>query len=160
MPDPLPYINELSTALNTGAEVLAFACAERRINFYAKRTPKISKEDITDYFQNRFRFGMVHNTNDFGSLTGLRWVQYDQIKLSYLVPLDGKDRRIDYLKWRLVKKVCAKRTMKYIHFKHLTENNKPVILTKPEMYDLCRKSHKKELTDITPENFLNALKKA
>lgn len=167
---PLPYLTELTQSLiaeSDTAEQVAFNCSRRSIDFYVRRNIRnikkpLSKEDITDYFSHRYRFGTITNTNHFGTLTGLQWFPYHKNKLGFLEPLDKKDRRIDYLKWKLVKKQCPKIVKKEIHFKHLTANDTPQILSKGEMTTMLQFHHRIYIqpSEITAEAFIKALKKA
>jgi hypothetical protein len=161
---PLPYLTELTESLiaeSDTAERVAFNCSRRSIDFYVKKG-KLDREDITDYFSHRYRFGTITNTNHFGTLTGLQWFPYHKNKLGFLEPLDKKDRRIDYLKWKLYRKQCPKIVKKEIHFRHLTANNKPHILTKGEMTTMLQFHHRIYIqpSEITAEAFIKALKKA
>ena len=164
---PLPYLTELTQSLiaeSDTAERVAFNCSRRSIDFYLRRNkrPTVSREDITDYFSHRYRFGTITNHNNFGNTTGLQWYPYPEMKLGYLEPLDKKDRRIDYIKWKLVKKQCPKIVKKEIHFNHLTANNKPQILSKGEMTTMLQFHHRIYIqpSEITAEAFIKALKKA
>jgi len=164
---PLPYLTELTESLiaeSDTAEQVSFNCSRRSIDMYLRKNkrPDVSREDITDYFSHRYRFGTITNTNHFGTLTGLQFLPYPKNKLGFLEPLDKKDRRIDYLKWKLVKKQCPKIVKKEIHFKHLTANNTPQILSKGEMTTMLQFHHRIYIqpSEITAEAFIKALKKA